>query len=71
MPLLRYHALVALRKSLTSAKRAVSEVAFKDLLKQMKNGLSDKCLSIERAAAQVIHPFLFSRRPSQVMSTRS
>lgn len=52
-PLLRYHALLALKKSLDAAKRAVSESAFKDILKQMKSSLSDKCLPVERAAAEV------------------
>ncbi|RDB24443.1 HEAT repeat-containing protein 5B [Hypsizygus marmoreus] len=53
-PLLRYHALVALRKSLTTAKRAVTDAATKDILKQMRNALTDKCLPVQRAAASVI-----------------
>lgn len=51
--LLRYHALMALCKSLTTAKRAVPEAAFKDILKQMKAALMDKSLPVQRAAANV------------------
>jgi hypothetical protein len=51
--LLRYHALVALQKSLSTAKRAVADGASKDILKQMKNGLTDKSLPVQRAAANV------------------
>ncbi|KAJ3781084.1 clathrin-coated vesicle protein [Lentinula aff. detonsa] len=53
-PLLRYHALLALRKSLDAAKRAVSDSAFKDILKQMKAFLNDKCLPVERMAADIL-----------------
>ncbi|KAJ7066512.1 clathrin-coated vesicle protein [Mycena amicta] len=53
-PLLRYHALVALHKSLTTASRAVTEAAFKDLSKQMRNALTDKCLPVQRGAAEVL-----------------
>ncbi|KAF7331836.1 Clathrin-coated vesicle protein [Mycena kentingensis (nom. inval.)] len=53
-PLLRYHALVALQKALTTASRAVTEAAFKDLAKQMRNALTDKCLPVQRGAAQVL-----------------
>ncbi|KAJ7198315.1 clathrin-coated vesicle protein [Mycena pura] len=53
-PLLRYHALVALQKSLTTASRAVTEAAFKDVSKQMRAALTDKCLPVQRGAAEVI-----------------
>ncbi|KAJ4473613.1 clathrin-coated vesicle protein [Lentinula aciculospora] len=53
-PLLRCHALLALKKSLDAAKRAVTDSAFKDILKQMKTFLNDKCLPVERAAANVL-----------------
>ncbi|KAG5643615.1 hypothetical protein DXG03_000582 [Asterophora parasitica] len=53
-PLLRYHALVALRKSLTTAKRAVTDAALRDVLKQMRNGLGDKSLPVQREAASVL-----------------
>ncbi|KAJ7500292.1 clathrin-coated vesicle protein [Mycena galericulata] len=53
-PLLRYHALVALRKSLTTASRAVTEASFKDVLKQMRVALTDKCLPVQRGAAEVL-----------------
>ncbi|KAJ6560948.1 clathrin-coated vesicle protein [Mycena sp. CBHHK59/15] len=53
-PLLRYHALVALQKSLTTASRAVTEASFKDVFKQMRAALTDKCLPVQRGAANVI-----------------
>ncbi|EPQ55802.1 ARM repeat-containing protein [Gloeophyllum trabeum ATCC 11539] len=51
---LRYHALRALRKSLVSARRAVTDNATRDILKQMRHGLGDKALPIQRAAAEVL-----------------
>jgi len=51
--LLRYHALIALYKSLTTAKRAVTDATCKDILKQMRSALTDKSLPIQRAASQV------------------
>ncbi|KAJ7205156.1 clathrin-coated vesicle protein [Mycena haematopus] len=53
-PLLRYHALVALQNALTTASRAVTEASFKDVLKQMRAALTDKCLPVQRGAAEVI-----------------
>ncbi|KAJ7675207.1 armadillo-type protein [Mycena rosella] len=53
-PLLRYHALVALQKSLTTASRAVTEASFKDVAKQMRAALTDKCLPVQRGASEVI-----------------
>ncbi|KDQ26244.1 hypothetical protein PLEOSDRAFT_160829 [Pleurotus ostreatus PC15] len=53
-PLLRYHALVALQKSLNSAKRAVTDASAKDIIKQMRNGLTDKCMPVQRASAEVL-----------------
>ncbi|KAK7064864.1 clathrin-coated vesicle protein [Favolaschia claudopus] len=53
-PLLRYHALVALQKSLTTAARAVTEASFKDVVKQMRAALTDKCLAVQRGAADVL-----------------
>jgi hypothetical protein len=55
--ILRYHALIALQKSLTTAKRAVTDTVSKDILKQMKAALTDKSLSVQRAAAAV-HTFI-------------
>ncbi|KAH0586658.1 hypothetical protein H2248_007874 [Termitomyces sp. 'cryptogamus'] len=52
--LLRSKALVALRKSLATAKRAVTESALKDILKLMRNCLTDKSLPVQREAAHVI-----------------
>ncbi|KAG6853042.1 hypothetical protein C0991_007298 [Blastosporella zonata] len=52
--LLRFTALVALRKSLTTAKRAVTDSSLKDILKQMRNSLTDKSLPVQREAANVI-----------------
>lgn len=51
--ILRYHALTALQKSLMTAKRAVGDTVFKDILKQMKAALADKSLPVQRAAAAV------------------
>jgi hypothetical protein len=51
--LLRYHALIALAKSLKTAKRAVQDSATKDIIKQMKIALTDKSLPIQRAASEV------------------
>ncbi|KIK61652.1 hypothetical protein GYMLUDRAFT_73165 [Collybiopsis luxurians FD-317 M1] len=67
-PLLRYHALVALKKSLDAAKRAVTESAFKDILKQMKSFLTDKCLPVERAAADVLIA-LFSGSDGRILTS--
>ncbi|PCH43056.1 ARM repeat-containing protein [Wolfiporia cocos MD-104 SS10] len=52
--LLRYHALLALEKSLSTAKRAVTDALIKDIIKQMKNALSDKALPVQRAACNVL-----------------
>ena len=51
--LLRFHALVALRKALETARRAATESVFKDIIKQMKSALLDKSLPVRRAAADV------------------
>ena len=51
--LLRYHAVMALQKSLSTASRALTESSTKDVIKQMKSALSDKALPIQRAAADV------------------
>ncbi|EAU90073.2 clathrin-coated vesicle protein [Coprinopsis cinerea okayama7 len=53
-PLLRYQALIAFQKALTTAKRAVQESTLKDALKQMRYALTDKSLPVQRAACQVI-----------------
>ncbi|KAG6899733.1 hypothetical protein C0993_007344 [Termitomyces sp. T159_Od127] len=52
-PSLRFHALAALRKSQATAKRAVTESALKDILKQMRNCVTDKSLPVQREAAYV------------------
>ena len=52
-PQMRCHALIMLRKSLNSAKKALSDSLAKDILKNMKNGLTDKVLPVQRAAAGV------------------
>ncbi|CAA7266119.1 unnamed protein product [Cyclocybe aegerita] len=53
-PILRYHALIALAKSLSTAKRAVQESTTRDILKQMRSGLTDKSLPVQRAASRVL-----------------
>lgn len=52
-PQMRSHALIMLRKALSSAKKALSDSLAKDTLKNMKNGLTDKVLPVQRAAAGV------------------
>ncbi|OCH91331.1 clathrin-coated vesicle protein [Obba rivulosa] len=52
--LLRYHALRALERSLITAKRAVTDSVTKDIIKQMRNALSDKALPIQRMACDVL-----------------
>ena len=51
--LLRFHALVALRKSLTTAGWAATDSIIKDVLKQAKSALGDKALPLQRAATDV------------------
>ncbi|KAF8841000.1 clathrin-coated vesicle protein [Paxillus ammoniavirescens] len=53
-PQMRYHALTTLRKALNSAKKALTDSLAKDVLKNMKNGLLDKALPVQRAAAGVL-----------------
>lgn len=55
--ILRYHALQAFQKSLLSAGKAVPEALGKDLLKQLRNGLSDKTLCIQRGCAEALITF--------------
>ncbi|KAH8115151.1 clathrin-coated vesicle protein [Phellopilus nigrolimitatus] len=52
--LLRFSALVALRKALLTAGKAVTDSVMKDILKQTKNALSDKSLPVQRAAADLL-----------------
>ncbi|KAI0258392.1 clathrin-coated vesicle protein [Gloeopeniophorella convolvens] len=51
---LRYHAIVALRKSLSTARRAATDSATKDIIKQMKSALNDKSLPVRRAACEAL-----------------
>ncbi|PFH53326.1 hypothetical protein AMATHDRAFT_55203 [Amanita thiersii Skay4041] len=53
-PLLRYTALNTLHKALITAKRAVTDSANKDIMKQTRSLLTDKSLPVQRAAAQVL-----------------
>jgi HEAT repeat-containing protein 5 len=56
--ILRYHAFIALEKSLTTGKRrAITDTVGKDIVKQMKAALTDKSLPVQRAAA-VVHIFV-------------
>lgn len=57
---MRCHALIMLRKALRPAKKALSDSLTKDILKNMKNGLNDKVLPVQRAAAGVRHLTLLS-----------
>ncbi|KAF5360716.1 hypothetical protein D9756_004477 [Leucocoprinus leucothites] len=49
--LLRYQALVALEKSISTAKRAITDATMKGILKQCRNCLADKVLPVQHAAA--------------------
>ncbi|EJD52751.1 ARM repeat-containing protein [Auricularia subglabra TFB-10046 SS5] len=52
--ILRYNALVCLRKVLGTASRALTDSTTKDVLKQSRGYLSDKASPIQRAAAEVL-----------------
>ncbi|KAI5895636.1 ARM repeat-containing protein [Schizophyllum commune H4-8] len=52
--LLRYHALLALQKTVDTTRRAVTDSAARDIFKQMRNTLTDKALPAQRAAAAVL-----------------
>ena len=49
---------MALQKSLGTAKKAVTEAVSRDIIKQMKSGITDKALPVQRAAAEV-HNLLY------------
>jgi hypothetical protein len=51
--LVRFHAFVALRHSLTTATRAVADAQIRDILKQAKAALNDKALVVQRSACEV------------------
>ncbi|KIK24912.1 hypothetical protein PISMIDRAFT_97684, partial [Pisolithus microcarpus 441] len=53
-PQMRFHALTMLRKSLENAKKALTDTLIKDIIKNMKHGISDKALPVQRAAARVL-----------------
>ncbi|KAG8829263.1 hypothetical protein FRC20_008693, partial [Serendipita sp. 405] len=53
-PLLRYHALLALSRAISSTGRALTDQAVKDVHKNMRSALLDKALSVQRAAASVL-----------------
>lgn len=50
--ILRTHAVTAFSKSLVSAGRALPDALVKDLLKQLRSGLQDKALPVQRACAE-------------------
>jgi hypothetical protein len=60
---MRYHALTTLRKALNSAKKALTDSLAKDVLKNMKNGLLDKALPVQRAATGVKYCASFGPTP--------
>ncbi|KAI0303661.1 armadillo-type protein [Multifurca ochricompacta] len=51
---LRYHAVVSLRKSLSTARRAATDAVTKDVIKQMKSTLNDKSFPVRRAACETL-----------------
>ncbi|CDZ96614.1 Uncharacterized conserved protein [Phaffia rhodozyma] len=58
--ILRYNAILTLKKSFIKAGKAVSDQAARDILKQLRNGLSDKALSIQRVCADTLLTILQS-----------
>ncbi|CAK9780383.1 putative clathrin-coated vesicle protein [Cutaneotrichosporon oleaginosum] len=50
--ILRTHAVSAFYKSLVSAGRALPDALVKDLLKQLRSGLQDKALPVQRVCAE-------------------
>ncbi|KAF8998672.1 hypothetical protein BDQ17DRAFT_1428277 [Cyathus striatus] len=54
VPLLRYQALITLRKSLTTTKRAVTDSLAKDIQKQMRSLLMEKLFPVQRGAFEVL-----------------
>ncbi|GBE87132.1 clathrin-coated vesicle protein [Sparassis crispa] len=52
--IIRYHALCALEKSMTTAKRAITDSVAKDIIKQMRHHLGDKALPVQRGACNVL-----------------
>ncbi|KAL4065423.1 armadillo-type protein [Scleroderma yunnanense] len=53
-PQMRFHALTMLRKALEMAKKSLTDSLCKDIIKNMKNGISDKAFAVQRAAAGVL-----------------
>ncbi len=51
--IVRYNAITTLEKSLSTAKRAVTDSLAKDIVKQTRSALGDKSLPIIRAASSV------------------
>ncbi|KAF8904140.1 clathrin-coated vesicle protein [Gymnopilus junonius] len=66
---IRYHCLIALSKSLTTAKRAITDATSKDIFKQMRSGLTDKSLAVQRAASQVLIAMYSSNDASPLSSS--
>ncbi|KIL59187.1 hypothetical protein M378DRAFT_27111 [Amanita muscaria Koide BX008] len=62
-PLLRYSAFTALSKSLSTAKRAVTDSASRDIIKQSRSLLTDKSHPVQRAATQVLIGMFTSDTP--------
>lgn len=59
--ILRTHAVSAFYKSLVSAGRALPDALVKDLLKQLRSGLQDKALPVQRVCAETfIHLHQYS-----------
>jgi hypothetical protein len=56
----RYHAVVALEKAISTAKRALTDSLLRDVIKQMRSALSDKSLPIIRAATSVSLLYTYS-----------
>ncbi|KIY49942.1 ARM repeat-containing protein [Fistulina hepatica ATCC 64428] len=71
IPLMRYHALVALKQTVKTARRAVPDSTTKDIHKQMRSLLTDKCLPVQRAACEVLVVMYPAEAPATVNDIES
>ncbi|KAI6043108.1 armadillo-type protein [Pisolithus marmoratus] len=66
-PQMRFHALTMLQKSLETSKKALTDSLTKDVIKNMKSGIGDKALPVQRAASRVLIT-MFSPEESVALS---
>lgn len=51
--IIRFHAITAMGKAVTTAKRALTDSNIRDVIKQARSALSDKSFPVVRAACEV------------------